>query len=43
MLQQGTTFVGFELPAHDGSVVRSTDLRGGPHLIYFYPKANTPG
>jgi peroxiredoxin Q/BCP len=43
MLHKGTVFVDFELPAHDGGVVRSADLRGGPYLIYFYPKANTPG
>jgi peroxiredoxin Q/BCP len=43
MLQEGTRFVDFELPAHDGTAVRSTDLHGRPHLLYFYPKANTPG
>jgi peroxiredoxin Q/BCP len=43
MLQQGTTFVDFELQAHDGSIVRGADLRGGPYLLYFYPKANTSG
>ena len=43
MLEQGTPFVDFELPAHDGGVVRSADLLGRPYLLYFYPKANTPG
>jgi len=43
MLQEGTRFVHFELAAHDGSVVRNTDLAGRPYLLYFYPKANTPG
>jgi peroxiredoxin Q/BCP len=43
MLRQGTAFVDFELPAHDGTTVSSSDLPGRPHLIYFYPKANTPG
>ena len=33
----------FELSAHDGSVVRSDDLAGHPYLLYFYPKAGTPG
>ena len=43
MLREGTRFVDFELPAHDGTVVRGTDLAGRPYLLYFYPKANTPG
>ena len=43
MLRVGTGFVDFELPAHDGTIVRSPDLVGRPYLVYFYPKANTPG
>ncbi len=43
MLQPGDPFPEFELPAHDGTVVRSADLAGRPYLIYFYPKADTPG
>ena len=43
MLRQGTAFVDFDLPAHDGTTVRQADVHGRPHLIYFYPKANTPG
>ncbi len=43
MLQKGTRFADFELTAHDGNVVRSADLLGRPYLLYFYPKANTPG
>lgn len=43
MLQEGSLFADFELAAHDGSVVRSEDLEGQPYLIYFYPKAGTPG
>lgn len=43
MLAIGDPFVDFELPAHDGSTVRSTDLAGRPFLLFFYPKANTPG
>jgi len=43
MLHVGEPFPPFELSAHDGSVVRSQDLTGKPYLIYFYPKADTPG
>jgi peroxiredoxin Q/BCP len=43
MLDTGDRFVDFELEAHDGSVVRASDLAGAPFLIYFYPKADTPG
>ena len=43
MIAVGDDFVEFELPAHDGSTVRSTDLMGHPYLLFFYPKADTPG
>ena len=43
MLHAGEPFPAFELPAHDGTVVRSEALAGKPYLIYFYPKADTPG
>ena len=43
MLQVGQPFVEFELEAHDGSIVNSTDLAGRPYLLFFYPKADTPG
>ena len=43
MLQTGDSMVRFELPAHDGSLVRSNELASRPYLLYFYPKANTPG
>jgi len=43
MLQAGQPFVAFELAAHDGSTVDSTDLDGRPFLLFFYPKASTPG
>ena len=33
----------FTLPADDGTPVRLTDLRGRWVVLYFYPKANTPG
>ncbi len=33
----------FELPDQDGNPVRLSDLRGQPVVVYFYPKADTPG
>jgi len=33
----------FELPDQDGRPVRLSSLRGGPVVLYFYPKADTPG
>ncbi len=43
MLTRGENFPSFELRAHDDSVVRSADLEGSVFLVYFYPKADTPG
>lgn len=43
MLQVGQPFVEFELEAQDGSIVNSADLAGRPFLLFFYPKADTPG
>ena len=33
----------FELPDQDGEPVRLSALRGQPVVLYFYPKADTPG
>ncbi len=33
----------FILPASGGGTVGSVGLRGRPYLLYFYPKADTPG
>lgn len=33
----------FELDADDGSRVRLSDLRGSKVILYFYPRADTPG
>jgi thioredoxin-dependent peroxiredoxin len=33
----------FELPDQDGEPVRLSSLRGSPVVLYFYPKAGTPG
>lgn len=33
----------FDLPADDGSRVRLSDLRGSRVVLFFYPRADTPG
>lgn len=33
----------FTLPAHDGSTVSLSGLRGKTVVLWFYPKADTPG
>jgi len=33
----------FELPDQDGRAVKLTDFRGQTVVLYFYPKADTPG
>ncbi|MBS0562657.1 MAG: thioredoxin-dependent thiol peroxidase [Proteobacteria bacterium] len=33
----------FTLPATGGRTVSSKQLKGKPYLLYFYPKADTPG
>ena len=43
MLDEGHPMVEFSLEAHDGSTVTSRDLDGRAYLLYFYPKADTPG
>ena len=43
MLGPGDTAPDFELPDQDGEPVRLSDLRGRPVVLYFYPKADTPG
>jgi peroxiredoxin Q/BCP len=43
MIEQGTAAPDFELPNQDGEPVRLSDLRGRKVVLYFYPKADTPG
>jgi thioredoxin-dependent peroxiredoxin len=43
MIQTGEQAPDFELPDHDGNPVRLSGLRGRPVVLYFYPKADTPG
>ena len=43
-LAAGMEAPAFELPNQDGSVIRLADFRGERNvLIYFYPRAGTPG
>jgi peroxiredoxin Q/BCP len=43
MIEQGQKAPDFELPDQDGKAVKLSDLRGRPVVVYFYPKADTPG
>lgn len=43
VIAQGDDAPDFELPDQDGRPVRLSDLRGAPVVVYFYPKADTPG
>ena len=43
MLATGTEAPDFTLPDQDGEEVTLSDLRGRPVVLYFYPKADTPG
>src|SRR5687768_4040706 len=43
MLEAGQTAPDFALPDQDGNTVRLSDLRGRTIVLYFYPKADTPG
>ena len=40
---QGETAPDFTLPDQDGNEVTLSDLRGSPVVLYFYPRADTPG
>jgi peroxiredoxin Q/BCP len=42
-LEPGTKAPDFELPDQDGRSVKLSDFRGQPVVVYFYPKASTPG
>jgi thioredoxin-dependent peroxiredoxin len=43
LIEQGTQAPDFELPDQDGNPVHLSDFRGQPVVLYFYPKADTPG
>ncbi len=43
MIEEGAEAPDFTLPDQDGEDVSLSDLRGRPVVLYFYPKADTPG
>ncbi|CAN5618204.1 thioredoxin-dependent thiol peroxidase [soil metagenome] len=43
MLQENDPAPDFTLAADDGSTVRLSELRGRKVILYFYPRADTPG
>jgi peroxiredoxin Q/BCP len=43
VIETGEQAPDFELPDQDGRAVKLSDYRGQPVVVYFYPKADTPG
>lgn len=43
MIEPGAPAPDFALPDQDGREVKLSDFRGTPVVVYFYPKADTPG
>ncbi len=43
MIAPGDIAPDFELPDQDGRAVKLSDFKGQPVVVYFYPKADTPG
>lgn len=43
MLAPGTAFPAWKLPDQAGRERSSTELAGKPYLLWFYPRASTPG
>jgi peroxiredoxin Q/BCP len=43
MIKEGQQAPDFELPDQEGKPVRLSSFRGRKVVLYFYPKANTPG
>jgi peroxiredoxin Q/BCP len=43
MVEPGDEAPGFELPNQDGEPVSLSDYRGQRVVVYFYPRADTPG
>ena len=42
-VQEGDVAPDFEMPASGGRTVSLSALKGKPFVLYFYPKADTPG
>ena len=43
MLEVGANAPAFSVQDHNGETVQLDDLRGQKILLWFYPKADTPG
>lgn len=43
MIEKGDRAPDFDLPDQDARPVKLSDFRGQPVVVYFYPKASTPG
>ena len=43
MIEEGESVPKFQLPDSNGKLVKSSDLKGKKHVIYFYPRDFTPG
>ena len=43
MVQEGQAAPTFRLPTHEGTELSLEDLRGRKVVLYFFPKADTPG
>ena len=43
MLKEGEEAPDFHATADDGKIVSLSDFRGRNLVLYFFPKANTPG
>ena len=43
MLREGDMLPDVTLVSADGALIRLADYRGKPLVVYFYPKADTPG
>ena len=43
ILAEGDTAPSFEMPATSGRMVSLNEYKGKPFILYFYPKADTPG
>ena len=43
MIEPGDKAPDFALSDQDGREVKLSDFRGEPVVVYFYPKADTPG
>ena len=42
-ITEGQPAPAFDMATADGGRVSSADLKGRPYVLYFYPKADTPG